>query len=307
MQEKGGADKLLVLLVLALFGLGLAALYSAGGEARFWTQLQRGCVGAALMLGIARLPPAAMERAGFALFLFALLALAAVLLFGVKVNNARRWLYVGFYFQPSELMKILLPVGLAFVYARLPSITWAHHLAALAFVGVPVFLTLRQPDFGTAAMIGFAGFAAVFFAGMGARWLAALGVGAVALMPIVWSFVLKPYQQKRILTMLDPYADPLGAGYHTIQSQIAIGSGGVLGQGVFAGHAGAIGLFARAPHRLYFFGLCRGVWLCRLRRLVGAGALHCVAGAVAGGALSRFFWLLRGGEHRLRFFSFFRH
>ena len=154
-----------------------------------------------------------------------LLALFAVLGFGVKINNARRWLNIGFYVQPSEFMKVALPLGLAFLYARLSELRLWHHLAflaATAFVGI---LVLLQPDLGTAVVVLWSARRRCFLpvsVGAGLPVFPWLGVASL---PLFWLFFLKAYQRKRIITMFDPFQDPLGSGYHTIQSQIAVGSG----------------------------------------------------------------------------------
>jgi rod shape determining protein RodA len=267
-------DWLLILLLLALFGLGLLALYSAGGEVRFWTQLWRGVGGIFLMLIIASLPLRWLEYATPAVFAGILLALLAVLIFGVKINNARRWLQLGILVQPSELMKIILPAGIAFCYGRIADIRWWHHLLMLALIIVPVLLIMRQPDLGTALIVAAGGVVAVFFAGIGWRWIAGFVGLALALLPAIWRFVLKPYQQKRVLTMFDPYQDPLGTGYHTIQSEIAIGSGGVWGKGYLSGSQAQLGFLPERHTDFIFavyaeeFGLAGGCALLALAILI---------------------------------------
>lgn len=283
MANRGRLDWFLIVLLLALFSVGLVALYSAGGEERFWTQLQRGALGIALMLLIARLSLPVLQHAGLAVFVVILLMLVAVLVFGVKINNARRWLYVGFYIQPSELMKIFLPIGLAYCYARLPAARWWHHFAALVVVGIPALLVLMQPDFGTSALIIMGGLATVFVAGASWRFLSALFLLALGALPLVWSFVLKPYQQKRVLTMVDPYQDPLGAGYHTIQSQIAVGSGGVWGKGFQAGTQAQLGFLPERHTDFIFavyaeeFGFAGAVLLLSLAALIAWRGLQIAA------------------------------
>ena len=246
---------ILAALVFALFGVGLAALHSAvGGDARFDRQLWRGVFFAALMLVVARLPHRYAAGAGLAFFFAALLALFLVLMFGVKINNARRWLDVGFQLQPSEFMKVALPLGLAFWYSKIGAPDWRSHLAALAAMCLPAGLILAQPDLGTAVVVAGAGLATVFFAGLGWRWILGFAALGAAMLPLAWRFVLKDYQRRRILTMLNPEEDALGAGYHTIQSQIAVGSGGVWGKGFHQGTQAQLG-FLPERHTDFIFAV----------------------------------------------------
>jgi rod shape determining protein RodA len=158
--------------------------------------------------------------------------LVAVALFGDVVNGARRWLNVGVgRFQPSEMMKLALPLMLAWYFHRNESTLRLRNFAIAALLlAVPVALILRQPDLGTAVLVGAAGFFVIFFAGI--SWKVLGGVAFVFLASLfpMWG-MLHDYQRRRVLTLLDPTQDPLGAGYHIIQSTIAVGSGGVSGKG----------------------------------------------------------------------------
>ena len=275
-------DWFLLLLVLTLFTVGLTALYSAGGQERFETQLERGIIGIALMLCIGFLPLRWLKHGGFIFFLASVAMLVLVLFFGVKINNARRWLNIGFYIQPSELVKVLLPLGLAYFYAQFSERRWWHHLLALLIVVVPVLLVLRQPDFGTAALIAIAGAATIFFAGISWLWIGGFTVLGASLLPLLWHG-LKPYQQKRIETMLDPYQDPLGAGYHTIQSEIAVGSGGIWGKGFQSGTQAQLGFLPERHTDFIFavyaeeFGLAGTCFLLALFVLIAWRCLYVAA------------------------------
>ena len=156
----------------------------------------------------------------------------AVALFGDVVNGARRWLHVGVTrFQPSEMMKLALPLMLAWYFHRHESTLRLRDFAIAALLLlVPVAFIVRQPDLGTAALVAATGFSVIFFAGLGWKVIGLLGGLGLAALPVAWGF-LHDYQRKRILTLIDPSTDPLGAGYHIIQSTIAIGSGGVFGKG----------------------------------------------------------------------------
>ena len=298
-------DALLAVLVVGLFALGLTALYSAGGEARFWTQLWRGLAGVGLMIALGFAPLGWLRRATPLLFLFGLLALLAVALFGVKINNARRWLNVGVLLQPSELMKIILPMSIAYCYHRFPALSWPHYLLAAALIFLPVSLVAAQPDLGTALMAAAAGLMAIFFSGIGWRWLTAGGLAAPALGLAAWLFLLKDYQKKRVLTLFDPAQDPLGAGYHTIQSEIAIGSGGVWGKGFLSGTQAQFGFLPERHTDFIFavfaeeFGLAGGALMLSLAVLIVWRGLQ-----IAGRSESRFGFVAASGIAAIFFLTF---
>jgi len=181
-------------------------------------------------------PPHLLSKAGPPLYAAGLVLLLGVALFGEIRNGARRWLDLGFMaFQPSELLKLALPLMLAWYFQRNEAVLRARHfMIGGVMLLVPFLLILRQPDLGTALMLGVSGFYLLFFAGL--PWKVILG-GAVlgaASLPVAWG-LMHDYQQKRVLMLLDPASDPLGAGYHIIQSTIAIGSGGLFGKGWMQG------------------------------------------------------------------------
>jgi rod shape determining protein RodA len=229
-----GIDSTLLVLMLALSMLGLLALFSASYEqpARVASQVANLAVALVAMWFVAQLHPQTMMRFAVPAYVIGLAFLVAVALFGDVVNGARRWLHVGVTrFQPSEMMKLALPLMLAWYFHKHETALKLRNFAvgALLLI-VPLGLIARQPDLGTAALVGAAGFYVIFFAGLSWRVLGTLaGIGLAAL-PIVWGF-LHDYQRKRVLTLLDPTTDPLGAGYHIIQSTIAVGSGGLWGKG----------------------------------------------------------------------------
>ena len=231
-------DPALVTTLGALMLVGLATLYSAASDqpSHFTGQLRNFAFAGALMLGTAAIPPRILLRAAVPVYAVGLLALLAVLVAGVSVNGARRWLDLGFTrFQPAEIMKLGVPLVLAWYFQkRAESLRTTDFLFAFALVLVPVGLIARQPDLGTALLVLAAGFYVIFFAGLPWRWLAAMAAAALAALPVVWMF-LHDYQRNRILTLLDPSSDPLGKGFHTLQSMIAIGSGGMFGKGWMQG------------------------------------------------------------------------
>jgi len=229
-----GIDSTLLVLMLALSMLGLLALFSASYEqpARVASQLANLAVALVAMWLVAQVHPQTMMRFAVPAYVIGLAFLVAVALFGDVVNGARRWLHVGVTrFQPSEMMKLALPLMLAWYFHKHETTLKLRNFAVAALLLiVPLALIARQPDLGTAALVGAAGFYVIFFAGLSWRVLGTLlGIGLAAL-PVVWGF-LHGYQRKRVLTLLDPTTDPLGAGYHIIQSTIAVGSGGLWGKG----------------------------------------------------------------------------
>ncbi len=231
-------DRTLFHTTLFLVLFSLIVLYSAsGGEVGKVLSQVRNLGLAFLVMGlVARTNPQILERLAFPLYGLALLALIAVALFGEVSHGARRWLHLGpLHVQPSELMKLALPMALAaFFEWRARTRNWRDFVVAALMVLVPVGLVLRQPDLGTALLIASSGFYILYFAGLPWKVMGFLGALALAALPLLWP-LLHGYQKKRILIFLDPTQDPLGAGYHTLQAMIAIGSGGVLGKGWLQG------------------------------------------------------------------------
>ncbi len=226
--------------LLALMAIGLAVLHSAGGQNLSLVQSQgaRYVVGLGVMWLLSRVPTAPLRRSTPVFYIVSLLPLLVVLFIGTGRSGAH-WINLGvFYFQPAELMKLSLPMMAAWVLAQsAPPPRIEILLAAAAVIGVPTGLILLQPDFGTAMLVAASGVFALYLAGLSPWWFIAAGVGAATaagfalFAPIGWFSFLRPYQQDRILTFRDPQNDPLGAGWNIIQSKIAIGSGGMTGQG----------------------------------------------------------------------------
>ena len=226
------ATLLLGLLLTSVFGLSI--LYSASGQSE--SLLIRQCVrlGAAFlaMIVIAQLRPQWLQRWTPWLYGGGIILLTAVLVAGDVGKGAQRWLDLGVVrFQPSEMMKLAVPMMVAWYLSekRLPP-TWPRLLVSGLLIIVPVVLIARQPDLGTSLLIASAGFFVLFLAGMSWRLLGGLIVLAGAGAPVLWHF-MHDYQRQRVITFLNPEQDPLGTGYHIIQSKIAIGSGGLFGKG----------------------------------------------------------------------------
>ncbi|MBT3331891.1 MAG: rod shape-determining protein RodA [Rhodospirillaceae bacterium] len=242
LQKLAQINWLLIVLITMIAGVGFAMLYSAAnGNIDPWAsrQMIRYSAGLGLMLLIALIDIRTWLRHAYLIYGAALLLLLAVEVMGVVGMGARRWVDLGlFQLQPSEVMKIALVLALARFYHGLPMeevgrIRWL--LAPAAMILVPVALVMRQPDLGTAILLMATATAMLLLAGV-RLWKFAVALGAVLLaIPLAWRFMLHGYQKDRVLTYLNPERDPLGAGYHIMQSKIALGSGGVFGKGFMQG------------------------------------------------------------------------
>ncbi len=227
-------DSFLLAVALSIVGVGLVTLFSAADQsvARMTSQAMSLAFALALMWIVANIPPQTLARVAVPLYVAGIVMLVGVALFGTVVNGSRRWLNLGFArFQPSELMKIALPLMLAWYFQKFEGrIGWKDFAIASVLIVVPVYLIKRQPDLGTSLLIGASGFYVLYLAGL--SWKVIVGLLALgsAAAPLVWGH-LADYQRMRILTFLDPARDPLGAGYHSSQASIALGSGGVVGKG----------------------------------------------------------------------------
>ncbi len=228
-------DGQLLTALALLSGAGLAILYSASNQdvAELQRQLIRLGIAFVGMVVIAQVPPETLRRWTPWVFIGGLVMLVLVLFFGSYGKGAQRWLGVGpIRFQPAELMKLAIPLMVAWYLSRRPlPPTFGQVLVALVMTAVPTALIILQPDLGTAVLVSAAGLFVVFLAGL--RWRVLIGalLAILATIPIFWMFLMHEYQKQRVLTLFDPERDPLGAGYHIIQSTIAIGSGGVYGKG----------------------------------------------------------------------------
>jgi rod shape determining protein RodA len=231
-------DGPLLIAVLAVCTVGLVVLFSAAGEdvGVFLRQAARVGLGLGVLVATAQVPPRLWRAGAPWVYALGVLLLVAVAVTGDIAMGAQRWLDLGFVrFQPSEILKIAVPLACAwFLHDRAlpPSLGTLTVLGAA--IMVPVLLIAEQPDLGTALLVAAGGALVVLLAGLQLRYILGLGAVAAAAVPVVWHF-LHDYQRQRVYTFLNPQEDPLGAGYHTIQSQIAIGSGGVFGKGYMNG------------------------------------------------------------------------
>ena len=228
---------LLVLLGLAMFGL--TVLYSASGAEQHFVKRQAvffvlGFIG---MFVVAQIPLAMMQRWAPWVYAGGVLLLVLVLWVGTGAKGAQRWLGIGgFRFQPSEILKLAVPVLLAgYLARRLLPPTFKHVVWSLVLIALPTVLILKQPDLGTSLLIAQSGLIVLFFSGLGWRYIIGAVILALSAVYPMWQFVMHPYQKQRVLTLLNPEADKLGAGWNIIQSKTAIGSGGVHGKGWLEG------------------------------------------------------------------------
>jgi rod shape determining protein RodA len=232
-------DGPLMVVIVLLAAISLTSVYSASGGDSFdrtFGQIRNFAVAFIAMWIVANMSPQTLMRLAIPVYIVGLTLLIGVALFGEIRNGARRWLNFGFgTMQPSEIMKLGMPLILAwYFHKKEEGLNWRDYLLAGFILMLPTWLVMRQPDLGTSILVFSAGFFVIFLAGLSWRILIAAGIAGLAFMPVAWN-LLHDYQRERILTLLDPMKDPLGAGYHIIQSTIAIGSGGVLGKGWLSG------------------------------------------------------------------------
>jgi rod shape determining protein RodA len=241
-----GLDKTLGLIVLALVTISIVTFVSAtsGTHVKFVDQARNLIVSIGMMLIVSRIPPKWLEKSAVWIYTIGIALLLAVAAFGLIKKGARRWVNVGIVIQPSEIMKIAMPMMLAWYFQRREGIlkTWDYGVAALLLV-LPVALIGRQPDLGTALLVMASGLYVIILAGFPWKYIIpVVGVGTLGILliiifggyicepEVIWP-ILHEYQKNRVCTLLNPSSDPLGKGFHTIQSIIAIGSGGLFGKG----------------------------------------------------------------------------
>ncbi len=303
----GHLDQPLLGSVLLLMVTGLLVLYSAsnGSMMRVSSQFVNMAIALGVMWLFANIPPHYLMRLAVPVYLLGLIMLLGVAFFGQIVNGARRWLDLGITrVQPSELMKIAAPLMLAWYFDRYEAaLQLKNYAIGAVLLLVPVALIARQPDLGTAVLIFASGCYVIFLAGLSWRILIGLAVAGAASLPVVWS-VLHDYQRQRVLTLLDPAKDPLGAGYHTIQSTIAVGSGGLAGKGWLSGSQTHLDFIPERTTDFIFavyseeFGLIgTGILLVLFLLVIARGA------AITASAPTLFARLL-GGAITLTFFTY---
>lgn len=252
-------DVTLLIGLFLLLLLGLAVLYSAAdqNQAVLVRQLTRIGVGITGMFLLAQVPMRTIMRWAPWLYALGVILLILVMFFGYTGKGAQRWLDLKvFRFQPSELMKLAVPMMVAwYLNDKHAPPAFRQVLLTLLIIIVPTILIARQPDLGTSILIAASGCFALFLAGLRWRLIGLAGFLGLAAAPALW-YVMKDYQKQRVLTMFNPEKDPLGAGYHIIQSKIAIGSGGLFGKGLFNGTQSQLGFLPERTTDFIFAVFC---------------------------------------------------
>lgn len=286
----------------------LVVLFSASGGdwSRVWAQSVNIMVAFTALWLVANMPLHYLLRSAVPLYVLGMLLLIAVALFGEISHGARRWLNLGVAtVQPSELMKVAVPLMMAWYFERHEAtLKLRNYAIAALLLLLPVGLIARQPDLGTAILIGASGFYVLFLAGLSWRVMGGLFVAALASAPLVWKYLLHDYQKHRIMMMIDPMQDALGKGYHTIQGMIAVGSGGLLGKGYMNGTQTHLDFLPERTTDFVFavyseeFGLLGNLILIGLFLFVIARGLYITADA------STYFTRLTAGSITLTFFTY---
>lgn len=228
-------DPLLIFFIILLATVGLIVVYSASGEniSLMERHLTRLSLATLLLVIIANISTRWLAASSVFFYLLGVALLVAVIAFGEVGKGAQRWLNLGFIrFQPSEILKLAVPMMVAYYLKdKILPLGFKDLVISLMIVIIPVLLIAKQPDLGTSILVGSAGFFVLFIAGIRWKTLSIMTLILLITAPLFWKFALHDYQKTRILTMLNPESDPLGSGYHIIQSKIAIGSGGTYGKG----------------------------------------------------------------------------
>ncbi|MBP2160898.1 MULTISPECIES: rod shape-determining protein RodA [Asticcacaulis] len=270
-----------VICLIALASIGMLLQYSAGGmswQPWAYKQLIVFCTCLVLTLCLALVDLRVWLWICYPFYTISLLLLVAVEVIGDVRMGAQRWLEIGsFSFQPSEFMKLAIVLGLARFYheasAKDANLSWKLIIPAL-MIAVPTGLVMHQPDLGTALLIAFTGGAVMILAGLNWKIIAAAAAGAVVMVPIAFQYILHDYQRNRILTFLNPEADPSGTGYHILQSKIAMGSGGLLGKGLGLGSQSQLNFLPEKHTDFIMAGVCEELGFA------GGFAVFALAGAL---------------------------
>lgn len=314
-----GFDIWLLLAVLLLGGIGLVTMYSAGYDSgtRFPDHARNMLLALGLMFLVAQVPPQRLMTLAVPLYTVGVALLVATAVMGITKKGATRWLNVGVVIQPSEILKIAMPLMLAWWFQRREGLLRALDFAvAGALLLVPVGLIVKQPDLGTAILVLSAGFYVIFFAGLSWRLILPvllLGAAAVAALVLSGDAICKPgvqwpglhdYQKHRICTLLDPTTDPLGKGFHIIQGMIAIGSGGVSGKGFMKGTQTHLEFIPERTTDFIFAAFSEEFGLLGAALLIAGFVFLILRGLVIAAEAPTLFSRLLAGAITLSFFTY---
>lgn len=287
--------------------LSLFVLYSASGQSisRVYSQGISISIALGAMWLVSNVSPQNLERAARPLYALGLILLIGVALFGHISHGARRWLDIGpIHIQPSEIMRIAVPMMIAWYFAsREGKPSAGNFIVGGVILAIPVALIMKQPDLGTSLLIASSGFYVLFLAGLNWRFLLGTAIALLAMMPIFWS-LLHDYQRRRIEILFDPTQDPLGAGYHTIQAIIAIGSGGPAGKGWLNGTQTQLDFLPERTTDFIFAVFSEEFGFLGNMLLLGLFSLIIMRGLVIASQAQSTFSRLLAGSITLNFFSY---
>ncbi|MEH6444679.1 MAG: rod shape-determining protein RodA [Oceanospirillaceae bacterium] len=300
-------DAPLLILLIVLCAFGLLVLYSASAQDSGYVMRQgvRMGIGFVAMIFVAQISPVLLERWAPWIYGLGIILLVCVLLFGVGAKGAQRWLALpGIRIQPSEIIKVVLPLTVAFCLAGRPlPPTLKQCSVALLLIALPTLLIMKQPDLGTSLVIASSGVFVLLFSGIRWRYIfLALGVAAACL-PLLWMF-MKDYQKQRVMTFLDPESDPLGTGWNIIQSKTAIGSGGFSGKGWLEGTQSQLNFLPESHTDFIIAVLAEERGFIGVATLIGLYVLIIARGLWMASQISDSFGRLICGSIILTFFVF---
>ncbi|WP_374675325.1 rod shape-determining protein RodA [Ideonella sp.] len=314
-----GFDGPLLFGLAVLAGLGLMSMYSAGFDhgTRFVDHARNMGLALGIMFLVAQVPPQRLMRIAVPLYVLGVALLVATALFGITKKGATRWLNLGVVIQPSELMKLAMPLMLAWWFQkREGQLRTLDFAVAGALLMVPVGLVMKQPDLGTSLLILSGGLYVIYFAGLSWRLIipvlaaGALGITALVLSAdticqdgVTWP-LLREYQRHRVCTLLDPTTDPLGKGFHIIQGMIAIGSGGVTGKGFMQGTQTHLEFIPERTTDFIFAAYAEEFGLIGTLGLIAAFSFVLLRGLMIAAEAPTVFTRLLGGALTLSFFTY---
>lgn len=299
-------DGTLALIVFLLMAAGLVTLHSAGINfpGRVEDQVRNIVVAFVVMWIAALMPPQTLMRLAVPVYTVGVALLVAVFLFGIVKKGARRWINIGMVIQPSEIMKIATPLMLAWYFQKREGMLgWREYLIAALLLAIPVGFIAKQPDLGTALLVAAAGAYVIFLAGLSWKMIVGLFITFAASLPIIWPR-LHDYQRERVMTLIDPTSDPLGKGFHIIQSTIAIGSGGVTGKGWLKGTQAHLEFIPERTTDFIFAVFSEEFGLVGICVLIVLYLLLIMRGLMIAARAPNFFSRLLAGSITLIFFTY---